>query len=164
MTAEQYADLKAAEAVQKMKLETEERLSTERNKMKVEEGATSIHLMNHLLTMSSKAMDNAFVVTRAAQSPGAASPSPLALPNHNSGVDLIPNPGLPALLGPSGLGPQVDGGGGKGKGKGSGSGKGQGRPVERRRAPDGNAYTMSEFEEFFGGLVEWQAASPVWQM
>ena len=53
------------------------------------------------------------------------------------------------------LGPSP--GGGKGKGSG-GKGKGQGRPVERRRAPDGNAYTIAEFQEFFGGLNEWESA------
>ena len=157
-----YAD----QAVTQLRLETQQQMSTERKAMKAEESVTSIALMNHVLHMSKTALDNSMAMGRAAQSPSGASSSSLLLPNNNSTPDLIPNPGLPALLGPSApalLGPQpVDGGGGKGKGKGSGSGKGQGRPVERRLAPDGNAYTMSEFQEFFGGLDEWQAANPVW--
>ena len=32
--------------------------------------------------------------------------------------------------------------------------------MERRRAPDGELYTKSQFEEWFGGLEEWAAAAP----
>merc|ERR1719361_750626 len=31
-------------------------------------------------------------------------------------------------------------------------------PVERRPAPDGVHYTKAEFQEYFGGLAEWEAA------
>lgn len=32
--------------------------------------------------------------------------------------------------------------------------------MERRQAPDGELYTKSQFEEWFGGLEEWAAAAP----
>ena len=151
----------AAQKVTELHLQTEQRISSERATMRSEADTTSIHLMNHVLTMSNRAMDNSFTMGRMAQSPGGATSSSHFLHDSSSSpeVAMLPNPGMAALLGPP-LGPSPLGsssGGGKGKGKGGG--KGKGRPaIERRVAPDGHAYTMSEFVEEFGGLQEWEEA------
>ena len=162
MTAEQYADLKAAEARAEAKKEMAIELKEEMSTFRQQEGAVQIHLVNHILKQSTKAMDNAFTMGKAAQASSSPAASGLLL-DHGGGAyepPLIPHPGLAALMmtsnSPWGVN-SFDGSPGKGGGKG---GKGKGKPTpERRRAPDGVLYTKSEFENFFFGLTEWDEAA-----
>lgn len=150
----------AAQAVSNLHLQTEQRMSAERATMRSESDTTAIHLMNHVLTMSNRAMENSMAMGRMAQSPGGATSASHLLHDSSSSpeVAVLPNPGMAALLGPLGPSPLGSSWGG-GKGKGKGAGKGKGKPIiERRVALDGNAYTMSEFQQFFGGLQEWEEA------
>lgn len=48
----------------------------------------------------------------------------------------------------------------EGEAGGGGGGGGGGTGEEKRIAPDGNAYTKAEFEEFYGGVEEWNSGEP----
>jgi hypothetical protein len=158
MSAEQYANLRAAHAKEEAKRELMQETKEEMVSFREKEGAERVCLINHMMQQSTKAMDNAFSMGKVAQ----ASSSPLArghLLNHRGGEEeptLIPHPRLAALTMDSG---SPYGSPGKGGGKG---GKGKGKPTqERRLAPDGMMYTKAEFQSFFYGLTEWEEAGDV---
>ena len=127
MTAEDFAILKAAQGKEEAKRELAQEMKNEMALFREKEGAERVVLVNHMMKQSTKAMDNAFSIGRAAQlsssSPAAA--SGLLLHQHDTDEELsfVPNPGLAALTLASGLSPSIASSPGKGGFKGKGKGK-----------------------------------------